>query len=90
MADEPSAELFNHVNRSVCASVVADSKRVCSESILRFDCLASRHCRNSVEPVAVTDQMGSTPAATAKVREDSWRQVLAFVDRHLRALGGES
>jgi hypothetical protein len=47
MADEPSAELFDHVNRSVCASVVANAKRVCAERILRFDCLEARHCRNS-------------------------------------------
>jgi dienelactone hydrolase len=33
-------------------------------------------------------QMGGTPAGTAKARENSWRQVLAFVDRHLRALNG--
>lgn len=28
--------------------------------------------------------MGGTPAGTAKAREDSWRQMLAFVDRNLR------
>jgi len=30
--------------------------------------------------------MGGTPAGTAKAREDSWRQMLAFVDEHLRGL----
>jgi dienelactone hydrolase len=30
-------------------------------------------------------QMGGTPAGTAKAREDSWRQLLTFVDQHLRA-----
>ncbi len=30
-------------------------------------------------------QMGGTPAGTARAREDSWRQLLAFVDQHLRA-----
>jgi dienelactone hydrolase len=28
--------------------------------------------------------MGGTPAGTARARDDSWRQMLAFVDRHLR------
>lgn len=28
--------------------------------------------------------LGGTPAGTAKAREDSWRQMLAFVDQHLR------
>jgi hypothetical protein len=31
MADELPAEIFDHVNRSVRASLVADGKRVCSE-----------------------------------------------------------
>ena len=31
-----------------------------------------------------TVHMGGTPAGTAKAREDSWRQMLAFVDQHLR------
>lgn len=31
-----------------------------------------------------TVHMGGTPAGTAKARDDSWRQMLAFVDRHLR------
>jgi len=31
-------------------------------------------------------QMGGTPAGTAKAREDSWSQMLAFVNRHLRDL----
>jgi len=35
-------------------------------------------------------QLGGTPAGTAKAREDSWQHVLAFVDRHLRALSGVS
>lgn len=30
--------------------------------------------------------LGGTPAGTAKAREDSWREMLAFVERHLRAL----
>jgi dienelactone hydrolase len=30
-------------------------------------------------------QMGGTPAGTARAREDSWRQLLTFVDQHLRA-----
>jgi hypothetical protein len=47
MADEPSAELFDHVNRSVCVGVVADGKRVRAERILRFDCLEARRRRNS-------------------------------------------
>jgi dienelactone hydrolase len=29
---------------------------------------------------------GGTPAGTAKAREESWRQMLGFVDRHLRDL----
>jgi Acyl-CoA thioester hydrolase/BAAT N-terminal region len=29
---------------------------------------------------------GGTPAGTAKARENSWRQMLVFVDRHLRDL----
>ncbi|HYM59303.1 MAG TPA: acyl-CoA thioesterase/bile acid-CoA:amino acid N-acyltransferase family protein [Thermoanaerobaculia bacterium] len=31
-----------------------------------------------------TVHLGGTPAGTAKAREDSWRQMLAFVDEHLR------
>jgi dienelactone hydrolase len=30
--------------------------------------------------------LGGTPAGTAQAREDSWRQMLTFVDRHLRDL----
>jgi dienelactone hydrolase len=33
-------------------------------------------------------QMGGTPAGTAKAREESWQQMLLFVDSHLRALNG--
>jgi dienelactone hydrolase len=31
-------------------------------------------------------ELGGTPEGTAKAREDSWRQLLVFLDHHLRAL----
>jgi len=33
-------------------------------------------------------QLGGTPAGTAKASEDSWKKMLAFVDRNLRGLDG--
>jgi bile acid acyltransferase/acyl-CoA thioester hydrolase-like protein len=30
--------------------------------------------------------VGGTPTGTARASEDSWRQLLVFVDRHLRDL----
>ena len=43
MANEPSAALFDHVNRSACAGVVADGNKVGAERILR--CVYVRECR---------------------------------------------
>jgi dienelactone hydrolase len=31
-----------------------------------------------------TVRLGGTPSGTARARADSWRQMLAFVDEHLR------